>query len=172
MKNAILLTLVMSVLAGNVFASTIEYDRRGDAEQVQICLDKSVVPSVGIFVYTCLTENWQECYAGPKWSGKIGDTSVEAAYGAGIESGETLRHGGWLWAGNGKLSAITLYENGQSGHWVKSVVKYQLAPKLSAGYVQKSFAGGGVYADYQLSNNVSLKFSGYKTPEIGLAVTF
>lgn len=169
MKNIIVVTLAL--LANSCSASFVEYDRSGGSEQIQVCLEKNINDRVGIFAYSCQTENWGETYVGPELNGQVSGISYQLAYGAGIETGGS-RHGGWLWAGKDRLSAIYLFEDGHSGTWDKLVLKCQIDDRLSVGYTKKMYAGKGLYAEYKLGKSLTIKYSGFKTPELGLNVSF
>lgn len=170
-KTIIVATLATLSLAGMAPASSIEYDRRGNSEQIQVCLERPIKGSVGVFAYSCQTKNWGETYVGPELNGRFSNVNYQVAYGAGLETGG-FRHGGWLWAGRGKFSAIYLHEDGATGAWYKTTVKYQVADKIALGLTKSRYVGQGIYAELKLGRGIILKYSGYNTPELGLKVSF
>lgn len=167
-KVALIIMLALSVPCS---ASFVEYDRSGGSEQIQVCLEKNISNRVGIFAYSCQTENWGETYVGPELNGRFSNVSYQLAYGIGQETGG-FRHGGWIWAGRGKFSAIYLHEDGATGTWDKLVLKCQVNDRLTVGYTKKMYAGQGLYAEYKLGKSTTVKYSGFKTPELGLNVSF
>jgi hypothetical protein len=172
--NKVIVAAAILIFAGASSASMIEVDRAGENTQLQLCIEKPISASVSLFAYSCLSENWQEAYIGPEVNGSIGKVNYQLAYGVGQETGGN-RNGGWVWAGYKKLSGIYLSENGGSGPWTKSVIKYAVSPKVSLGYTKKDFAGEGLYAECKLTGSTTLKISGFdkfKRPEIGLNVAF
>lgn len=156
------------VIACACVASTLEYDIAGDKTQIQICVEKPISGKVGAFAYSCQSKGWSETYAGLTYAPR---PEIQIAIGAGQETGGN-RIGGWIWAGKGRFSAIYLYEDGVTGTWDKYIIKYQATKNLGLGWTKKQFAGEGVYADYKLSKELTIKYSGFKTPELALNIRF
>ncbi len=166
MKTLVMLALV--ALSVSCSANMVEYDLTKDSKQVQICLEKPVAGKVGVFAYTLLSSNWDETYIGLTYAPI---PNVQLAYGIGHETFGN-RTGGWIWAGKGKVSAIYLFEDGGCGPWTKTEVKIQTSPKLSLGYAEKSFTGGGLLAEYNLGKGVNIKLTAYKEPELAIKLAF
>lgn len=171
--EVIIVILVIALLAvvffsGKVSADSLELDRTGDATQIQICVERPVSGKVGAFAYSCQTQNWSETYAGLTYAPR---PEIQVAFGAGQETGGN-RLGGWIWAGKGRFSGLYCLEDGKTGTWDKLVLKYQVTNKLSLGYTKKMYAGNGVYVEYKLDENIKVAYSGYKTPELAIKVSF
>ncbi len=166
--KTLIITAIVAASINAASASMVELDYRDGNVQTQICIEKPIKGTVGGFAYSCQKETWGEAYAGLTY---CPTPNVQVALGAGQETGGN-RVGGWVWAGKGKISAIHFFEDGASGPWAKTVVKYAITPKLSLGYVEKDFAGEGVYAEIKASKDITFKFSGFKKPELGLAFKF
>lgn len=165
-----LLTLVTLLLAISITASasTLEFAQSGGKAQTKLCVEQSLNQKTGAFIYVMDTKYWTEGYGGLTYSPR---PEIQFALGAGRETGGN-RVGGWVWMGKNRVSAIYFFENGKTGHWYKTIAKYKINQKLSLGYVEKKFAGNGIYAEFKLSSDATLKWSGYKTPELALTVSF
>ena len=159
---------ILIIVAFPCFSDSLELDRTGDATQIQICVERPVACKIGAFAYSCQATSWSETYVGLTYAPR---PEIQIALGAGQEIGGN-RLGGWLWAGKGRFSAIYLYEDGESGTWDKCIAKYQVTEKFAFGWTKKQFAGEGVYADFKISKTVAIKYSGFKTPELALKVSF
>jgi hypothetical protein len=166
--KTLIITALLITAGTSALANSVEFDQRGDCQQAQICLDRQISSKVGVFAYNCLTKNWREGYVGLTYSPK---QFIQVAYGIGQETGG-FRQGGWIWAGKGRISAIYLAEDGASGPWNKTVVKYQATKRFALGWTEKSFAGSGIYAEYSVNKTITVKFSGFKTPEFGIKASF
>lgn len=167
MKTLLLIAILITICS-TCYASSLEFAQMGDNSQVKLCVEQSLSKNTSAFLFALNSKSWSEAYVGLTYSPV---PEVQFALGAGQETGGN-RVGGWIWAGKGRISAIYLFEDGFTGPWAKTIVKYAVNPKVSLGYVKKDFAGEGIYAEYKLGKDATLKYSGFKTPELAMAVSF
>lgn len=170
MKNQTLVILVaiIATVTSAATASTVEFDLTAGKSQIQMCIEQPISGKVGGFAYSCQSESWGETYVGLTYAPIA---NIQVAFGAGQETGGS-RTGGWIWAGKDRFSGIYFLENGASGTWDKLVLKYKTTNKLSLGWVKKQFAGSGIYAEFKLSKEATVKYSGFKEPELALQLSF
>lgn len=167
MKKIVLVLALLIIASAAQSATTIEIDNEGDYRQLQIFVD-SAPADIGVFAYACFSEGWNEAYTGLEYSPI---PEVQVGFGVGSETGGS-RTGGWIWAGKDRVSVLYLFEDGATGPWHRLVAKYAASPSISLGYTEKSYSGGGVYADVAIGKGATLKYSGFKTPELGLEFKF
>lgn len=113
----------------------------------------------GTFAYACVSEGWGEAYAGKTYSPA---PWLELAAGAGLETGQdSLRFGGWAWAGQGHYSLLYVWERGGSGPWHKAIAMTKVTDALSLGVIDRSYYGRGVNAEYKLGSSSKLSAAWY-----------
>ena len=166
--NTLITTAILLIIASPIFASTVEFDQSGENSQIQLYVEKPLSEKIGAFLYNCQSENWGQTRVGLTYTPIA---TVKVGFGAGIETGGT-RIGGSIWAGKEKLSGIYFLESGPGGTWDKLVTKYQFNDKLALGWNKKMYAGQGFYAEFKLSKEATVKYSGFETPEIALQFSF
>lgn len=166
MKNLTLVILALLVISTSSFASSIELARTDKVNSISVLVEKPITNQLGAFAFTTQNQFWGETYAGLTYAPT---QNIQFALGAGYETGGS-RTGGWIWAGKNKISAIYCFEDGASGPWHKLVAKLAVTPRFSLGYTEKSFAGSGIYAEFKLSKETTLKYSGFKKPELALTI--
>jgi hypothetical protein len=168
LKKVIIVSAMLVLFATSAFASSIELAQTGDLQTISLCVQKPLNNKVGAFALSTQNKLWGQTYAGLTYSPI---PNIELGYGAGFEAGGD-RTGGWIWAMKDSFSGIYIFENGASGPWHKLVVKITITPKFNLGYTEKSYAGSGVYAEYKLDKTTTIKYSGFKEPEIALNLRF
>lgn len=168
MKKLMIGTLGLLIIATASFASSIELARTDKVNTVSVLVEKPITDRLGAFAFSTQNQFWGEAYVGLSYCPV---PNIQFALGAGYETGGS-RTGGWIWAGKDRVSGIYAFENGATGPWHKLVAKYAFAPRFSIGYTEKSFAGSGIYAEYKLSKELTIKYSGFKTPELALNIRF
>lgn len=160
------------LLATPAFAGTIdlEYDHTKGCEMYSAYLDQTLVGKTGLFAYAATTStDWSEAYGGLSYATS---PNLCLSFGAGGQSGTNeTRFGGSIWTGKEKASLLWLWEQG-GGKWNKLVLKYQATPKIAVGYVEKTCAGKGLYAEITLSQGTRIKFHGFSEPQIGFVKSF
>lgn len=168
-----LFTLILVSLCVSVNANTIELDYYPNtgAKVAQVTVYQPVAKQVRAFGYAYISEKWSEGYTGlaanpTDW--------FEGAIGFGKESTpNSWRTGGWIWTGKGKISALYCFEDGTSGSWHKTQVRYQLNAKTGIGYTEKTFKGEGFFINQKLSSDTNLEVTLFSdNPEIALKVSF
>ena len=159
--RSVLMTAVLTVVSSVVVAQNsiqIELSGRG-ATSITSSLNHDFGHGFGAFAFLQDTRGWSQAYAGPTYSPC---PEIQLGVGLGLESDtDEIRKGGFLWAGQGKLSLLALYEEGGSGSWHKHWLMYQVNEDWSIGVVDRSFYGEGVVITRSLGSNDSLKVEGY-----------
>lgn len=168
MKKLIIVAILFVISIVSATASTLEFAQTGENPQVTLFIEKSLNKKITAFLVAAEAGPYSEAYVGLTYAPI---PEIQIAFGAGQETGG-FRSGGWIWAGKGRISGIYAFENGFTGPWSKTIVQYAVTPKLSLGYVKKSFAGKGIYAEVKLGKSATFKYSGFKTPELAMAVSF
>lgn len=122
------------------------------------------------FVFAQVATGWAQAYAGMKYSPA---PWAEVSLGIGLEQADSpFRVGGSVWLGQGRVSALHLFEDGGSGPWHKTTVAYKATSELSLGLVDRSFCGRGLTAEYKLSNDTTLTVAAYNSGQKTAALSY
>jgi hypothetical protein len=173
MTKLVMVVIAMSLIAGIACASgTLGVTNTlGGDTCIDVYMNRSLENHWGAFGYLSVSRNWSEAYVGPAYS-FTPNFGLEIGYG--VESGQPGRWGGDVWACQGKVSAVYLFEAGGSGAWHKLKLLYSATPRLTAGLVEKSGDGFGATASYKLVGCTSLVLTAYEsgTSQAGVSIGF
>jgi len=176
MKKIMVAIAALLSLSASCFASQIEVDYapQTNCTTAQVLLQEPVkeVKGLGVFAYELVGKNWSEAYA---WLTYSPVPQLELALGYGTEEAKNPnRLGGWVWAGKDRLSGIYLFEDGGSGPWHKLELKYAATDRVSLGYVERSYSGEGLMAEYKLTSSEKVRVYSFKegTTEVSLIHSF
>lgn len=124
------------------------------------------------FVFVnCCEGGWWQAYVGATYSNTISDVAYQLALGVGAEEFGS-RIGGWLWVGQGKVSALHAFEDGGSGPWHRSIAKYQISDRLSLGVTDRAFYGRGIHAEYKLGTSSKVTGEYFEGGKATAALTY
>lgn len=168
MKKIIIVAVILVTISSVALANTVEFDQAGEKQQIQLYVTRPISGRVGGYVYSCQSKGWGEIHIGLTYA--VSD-NMSISAGIGKETAGN-RVASSIWAGKGKFSGIYFLEKGPHGNWDKLVIKYQTSKVLAIGWTKKKFAGQAIYADFKLTKEVTVKYSGFKEPEIALMVSF
>jgi len=156
MRTLVMLMMLAASMAAwsGTTLGVYEDPRTGKVDAIDVCVTKSLDKHYGAFVYLYVSPKWSEGYGGGLLSP---NEHWQFAIGPGLESGQSGRYGGWIWYGNGKISATYAFEGAGSGYWDKWLCEYKLTPDLTLGPIEKRGKGWGGTADWEFADGVVLR---------------
>jgi len=117
----------------------------GTTPQINVYAHGPLKGSIGWTLYMQAGQEWGEGLVGLTFAPTAW---LEVSGSLGLENfNKPLREGASIWVGKGKLSFLSLQEDGGSGYWQKNVGKYQLTPTFAIGGLQQTFIGFGPYVE-------------------------
>lgn len=168
---ALLVSLICVVPAFGQNYVELGLAKDGQTMSADFLVCKPVKGQVGVFAYAYGCKDWAEAYAGLTVSPS---EKLQIAIGYGDEQfGSGTRWGGWVWFGEGKVSALHLFEDGASGPWHKTTVVYAITPRVGVGVVDKTGIGRGLRVEAMVAKDVRFDVSATaEGTELSLKVFF
>jgi hypothetical protein len=105
----------------------------------------------GTFAFAAVSKGYSEGYAGGTYSPNK-HIWLELGYGLESVPANSGRIGGTAILSSGQFSLIHCQESGGSGNFNKTVVNYQVTPRITLGVVDDRFMGTGPKIDYRLDD--------------------
>ena len=103
----------------------------------------------GTFGFAVISKFYSQAYAGATYSPNQ-HIWLELGYGLESVPGNSGRIGGTAILSSGQFSLVHCQESGGSGNFNKTVVNYQVTPKVTLGVVDDRFMGTGPKIDYKI----------------------
>jgi hypothetical protein len=131
------------------FRDSSEAGVQGDEEyKLKAFLTQARDERWGWFAFTEAKQTYAQAYAGPTYSPK---KWLQVGLGIGLEQDQNpLRVGGFLWAGHGRYSLLTIQEHGGSGRWYRTEANFQALERLGLGAMHQKGYGLGPRIQFQI----------------------
>ncbi|MEI7792315.1 MAG: hypothetical protein WCI57_02430 [Candidatus Berkelbacteria bacterium] len=107
----------------------------------------------GTFGFAVISKFYSQAYAGATYSPNQ-HIWLELGYGLESVPGNSGRIGGTAILSSGQFSLVHCQESGGSGNFNKTVLNYQISPKVTLGVVDDKFNGTGPKVEYKLDGYV------------------
>lgn len=154
MRNLILVAaLLIAAFTASAFGTVeVEANLANGGQAIRIY--QASMPNkagFGTFAFATVSKFYSEAYTGVTYSPNK-HVWVEVGYGLESVPGNSGRIGGDVILSSGQFSIFHCQECGGSGNYNKTVIDYQVTPRVTIGVVDDRFMGTGPKIDYKIED--------------------